>query len=159
MRLQGVPNDVLNNLNPLALIIFIPIMDKLVYPALRKAGINFTPLKRITFGFMINACAMAYSAIIQSQIYKKSPCGDFATTCDEPAPYSVWLQTPSYMLVGISEIFASITGLEYAYTKAPVRMKSLVMALFLLQNAWAAAIGQALTVVSEDPYLTWNYSE
>ncbi|KAF5317602.1 hypothetical protein D9758_018895 [Tetrapyrgos nigripes] len=45
-----------------------------------------------------------------------------------------------YILIAFSEIFASITGLEYAFTKAPKNMCSLklVMALFLLTNAFGA---------------------
>ena len=40
---------------------------------------------------------------------------------------NVWAQTPSYVLIAVSEILASITGLEYAFTKAPTSMRSLVM--------------------------------
>jgi POT family proton-dependent oligopeptide transporter len=47
MQLGGVPNDLINNLNPITLVIFIPIVDYFVYPALRKANIRFTPIKRI----------------------------------------------------------------------------------------------------------------
>ena len=49
----------------------------------------------------------------------------------------------SYVLVAFSEIFASITGLEYAFTKAPKNMKSLVMAVFLFASAISSAIGEA----------------
>ena len=43
MVTNGLPNDVLSNLDPFALIILIPICDLVLYPALRRAGINFTP--------------------------------------------------------------------------------------------------------------------
>lgn len=33
MERHGVPNDVITNLNPFSLLIFIPIMDFLVYPS------------------------------------------------------------------------------------------------------------------------------
>lgn len=158
MQLNGVPNDIITNLNPLTLIIFIPIMDNFVYPGLRKIGIRFTPIKRITVGFFFGSIAMVTSAVTQYYIYKTSPCGDEANTCDEPAPINVWVQTLPYFFVGISEIFASITGLEYAFTKAPKNMRSLVMAIFLFMTAISAAIGQALTALSEDPLLVWNYS-
>ena len=48
MVTNGVPNDVLSNLDPFALIIFIPICDVFLYPAIRCAGWNFTPLKKIS---------------------------------------------------------------------------------------------------------------
>ena len=48
-----------------------------------------------------------------------------------------------YILIAISEIFASITGLEYAFTKAPKNMRSLVMSVFLFMSAFSSAIGEA----------------
>ena len=47
-----------------------------------------------------------------------------------------------YILVAVSEILASITGLEYAFTKAPKNMRSLVMACFLFMTALSSAIGE-----------------
>ncbi|GAB7353162.1 hypothetical protein MBLNU459_g3695t1 [Dothideomycetes sp. NU459] len=158
MELNGVPNDVINNLNPISLIIFIPLMDMFVYPGLRKAGINFTPLKRICLGFMLAALAMIAACVTQYYIYKKGPCGHYMNTCDDPAPINVWVQTLPYVLIGVSEIFASITGLEYAFTKAPKNMRSLVMAVNLFMNAISAAISQAFVALSDDPLLVWNYA-
>jgi len=157
MQLNGIPNDVLNNLDPFALIILIPIFDMIIYPFFRKIGFNFTPLKRIAMGFITGALAMVWAAVIQYYIYKKSPCGHDAATCDDPAPINVWAQTGSYILIAISEIFASITGLEYAFSKAPKNMRSLVMSFFLFMSALSAAIGQAFNPLSEDPLLVWNY--
>lgn len=51
--------------------------------------------------------------------------------CETVAPINVWAQTGAYVLVGLAEIFSSITGLEYAYTKAPANMKSLVFGKLL----------------------------
>lgn len=53
-----------------------------------------------------------------------------------------------YVLIALSEIFASITGLEYAFTKAPKNMRSLVMSVFLFMSAVAAAIGEAFVCTS-----------
>ncbi|GAA5923233.1 hypothetical protein JCM6882_004929, partial [Rhodosporidiobolus microsporus] len=72
MNTHGLPNDILNNLDPFALIILIPILDIVIYPALRKAGINFSPIKRIFSGFMCGALAMMCAAVVQNEIYKRS---------------------------------------------------------------------------------------
>jgi len=164
MALHGLPNDVLSNLDPFALIILIPICDMLIYPALRRAKINFSPIKKITGGFITAALAMVWAAVLQHYIYKKSPCGSHAATCADKdgnaitVDINVWAQTGSYVLIAISEILASITGLEYAYTKAPANMKSLVMSVFLFMTAFSSAIGEAFVTVSADPLLVWNYS-
>ncbi|KAL9708586.1 hypothetical protein Ac2012v2_008255 [Leucoagaricus gongylophorus] len=159
MATHGLPNDVLSNLDPFALIIFIPLCDLLFYPALRRAGVNFSALKKITLGFFTGAAAMIWAAVVQHYIYKTSPCGVHANDCTglDTSPLNVWIQTGSYVLIAFSEIFASITGLEYAFTKAPKNMKSLVMAVFLFTSALASALGEAFVSLADDPLLVWNY--
>ena len=159
MTLNGVPNDIINNLNPLTLIVLIPIMDFVVFPALRHHNIHFTPLKRICCGFFIASIAMVASTVIQIYIYRTNPCGQYANRCTQtrPSPISVWWQAIPYILTATSEIFTVCTSLEYAFTKAPRNMRSLVMGVNILMHAFAAAIGQALVPLSEDPLLIWNY--
>ncbi|KAL5334966.1 POT family-domain-containing protein [Aspergillus crustosus] len=162
MELNGVPNDIINNFNPLALIIFIPIFDRFVYPGLRRAGIKFTPLKRITAGFLVAGSGMIVATVTQHYIYQLGECGKEANFCLEErnlhSPISVWIQALTYILGGISEILASVTSLEYAFTKAPKNMRSLVQAVALFMNAFSSAIGQALVGLSTDPLLVWNYA-
>jgi proton-dependent oligopeptide transporter, POT family len=164
MRLGGVPNDIVSNLNPIFIVILIPIMDKVVYPAFRKANIPFTPIKRITCGFGLAACAMISAAVTQHYIYQMSPCGKYANGCKDAdkkvlfADISVWVQILPYGLIGFSEIMASVTSLEYAYTKAPANMKSTVQAVALFMNAFSSALAQAFVYLAEDPLLVWNYS-
>lgn len=158
MKLNGLPNDVITNLNPFALIILIPIFDKFIYPALRKVGINFSPIKKITGGFFAGSAAMIWACVVQTYIYRNNACGKYVSNEEcEPSSINVWAQTGSYVLVSISEILASITSLEYAFTKAPRNMRSLVMAFNLFMLAISAAIGEAFVSLSADPLLEWNY--
>lgn len=157
MQTGSVPNDIMQNINPLTLVIFIPIMDRIVYPGLRRMGLHLGPMIRITLGFFFAACAMGYAAGIQSYIYSKPPYYDHPSG-NGKNDVSAGLIIPAYVLIGISEIFASITGLEYAYRKAPEKMKSLVMAIFLLTNCFGSILGFALVSVAEDPKLKWMYT-
>ncbi|KAI6115482.1 POT family-domain-containing protein [Pisolithus croceorrhizus] len=163
MSTHGLPNDVLSNLDPLALIIFIPLCDLVFYPALVRWRISFKPLQKIAWGFYTGSAAMVWAAVVQYYIYKTNPCGYHAATCVDSdgnplvSPLNVWIQSGSYVLIAFSEIFASITGLEYAFTKAPKNMRSLVMSMVLFTSAVAAAIGEAFVSLSTDPLLVWNY--
>ncbi|PBP26215.1 putative MFS peptide transporter [Diplocarpon rosae] len=168
MKLGGVPNDIVSNFNPLFIVILIPLMDHVIYPAFRRAGINFSPIKRITCGFFLASMAMISACVVQSYIYKQSPCGDNnASSCTIPigdpdgekwtSNISVWVQILPYGLIGFSEILASVTSLEYAFTKAPVNMRSTITAVALFMNAISSALAQALTALAEDPLLVWNY--
>jgi POT family proton-dependent oligopeptide transporter len=158
MSLHGLPNDVISNLDPFALLIFIPLCDLFIYPTLRKMGIRFTPIKRITAGFFTGSMAMVWACVVQAYIYKKSECGTHAAGDDcANVDINVWAQTGSYVLIALSEIFASITSLEYGFSKAPKNMRSLVAAFALFMTAISAAIGEAFVPLSEDPLLVWNY--
>jgi POT family proton-dependent oligopeptide transporter len=128
MALHGTPNDLLQNLDPIALCIFIPILDcgsahqhtllslansvmvLLVglYPFLRKFKINFSPVRRIFTGFLLVSSSMVYASVLQHFIYT-SPSKSI----------HVWIQAPAYIFVAISEAFVIVTGLELAFTQAP----------------------------------------
>lgn len=159
MELHNLPNDILQAINSIAIIVFIPIFEKFLYPFIRR----FTPFKPITkifWGFMFASIAMIYAAVLQHFIYNAGPCYDHPLSCGDGSPNRVHvaIQVPNYVLIAISEIFASITGLEYAYTKAPVSMKSFITSLFLVTNAFGSALGIALSSTSEDPKLVWTYT-
>lgn len=147
MALHGTPNDLLQNLDPIALIIFIPMLDLGLYPLLRKLGINFDPVSRIFTGFLLASISMVYAAVLQHYIYISAPNS-----------IHVWIQAPAYVLVALSEAFIIITGLELAFTQAPKTLRSFVSALFWLTIGIAAAICIGLAPVSQDPYLVWMYA-
>lgn len=162
MNLGSTPNDIVAKLNPIFIVILIPIMDFFVYPGLRKMGVQLSPIKKITAGFALSSFAMVSACVIQYYIYTMSPCGSHInklskTRKDCNADISVWVQAFPYGLIGMSEIMASITKLEYAYTKAPANMKSTIQAVALSTSAVSAALGQAFVGLSEDPLLVWNY--
>ena len=161
MELHGLPNDVLQVIDSITIIVFIPICEHLLYPFIRR----FTPFKAITkisLGFMFGTAAMVYAAILQHYIYKAGPCYDEPLACEGfvgvPNHIHIALQAPAYVLIALSEIFASITGLEYAYTKAPISMKSFIMSLYLLSTAVGSAIGIALSSTSRNPKFVWSYT-
>ncbi|KAI8969250.1 POT family-domain-containing protein [Mycotypha africana] len=154
-RPEGFPNDIMNNFDPIALIVFIPITDGFLYPLLRRLKINFAIQKRITAGFIFGALAMVYAAVVQHYIYI-DPL--FAESGGRTSHVSVFLQIPCYFLIAFSEIFASISSNEYAYTHAPKSMKSLVSALSLWPSCVAALISLAISPSSHDPNMVWVYT-
>ncbi|KAF4808444.1 Peptide transporter PTR2 [Colletotrichum siamense] len=166
MEGHGMPNDFMQNFDPISILVFTPILDKVVYPLLRKAGIELKPIMRITIGFWLGALCLAYAAIVQHLIYKAGPCYEAPGACPEglsngaslPNHVHIAVQTPAYVFIGLSEIFISVTGLEYAYTKAPPNMKSFVQSIYLFTNAFGSAISEALVSVAVDPKFLWMYT-
>jgi proton-dependent oligopeptide transporter, POT family len=157
------------NLNPISIIIMIPIFDRVIYPFLRSRGINFSPIKRITTGFLVAGLAMVYAAVLEKHIWDTSPCGPDSEFYRQPAnceidgahasaPINVWVVSGPYILVGMAEIFASITSLEYAFTKAPKRMKSVVTAFSQFQTAISSALNFALVAVNVENKFVWLFA-
>lgn len=134
-----------------------PVLDTVVYPFLRKRGIRFTPLKKICAGFIVASFSMVWASVLQYYVYKTSGYYDDPTMEEYKSPINVWAVTGVYILIAISEIFASVTTLEYAFTKAPKNMRSLVMAVQLFTTAFSAALAQAFTPLTLDPLVVWNY--
>ncbi|KAL8956667.1 MAG: hypothetical protein Q9183_006247, partial [Haloplaca sp. 2 TL-2023] len=97
MELHGAPNDLINNIDPIALVIFIPIADIFLYPGLERLHIRFTPIKRIACGFAMASASMITACVVQYYIYKLGACGYYPSDpdCENQAPINVWVQTLS----------------------------------------------------------------
>ncbi|KAG9669737.1 hypothetical protein KCU99_g6465, partial [Aureobasidium melanogenum] len=157
MQTHGIPNDVFQNLSALTVILAMPLVQNLLYPLLRRLHIPHPPIYRITAGFFLQAGAMAYAAGVQKMIYNTGPCYDMPNKCltphSSPGPnhISVAIQIPAYVLDGLAGIFFYPTGQEYAYSKAPSSMKSLVQSILMVTVGLGAALAFALSPAYKDP--------
>lgn len=164
MQTHGVPNDLFQVMNPISVIILLPMVHNLLFPFLRKVKIPFRPVSRMTLGFVLEAVAMAYAAILQNAVYKTGPCFEHPRVCaaagsaGRPNNISAFLQLPIYVIEGFGEIFSSAAGYEYAYTKAPASMKSVIQAIFLLSAATGNFLGFSMSPLYIDPKLTIFFS-
>jgi len=105
-------------LNPILVMIFIPLFNYVVYPLLGLL-VELTPLRKMSIGLFITAASFASSAWIQEQL-------------DAGREMSLAWQAMPYLILTISEIFVSVTAYEFAYTQAPRKLKSFIMSFFLL---------------------------
>ena len=163
METHGIPNDIMYNINPLTVLILLPLLDRLVYPFLHRIGIPFYPITKITLGFVLCSCAMIYAALVQHIIYQSPPCYEYPLSQDchggkVPNQVHIGLQVPAYVLIAFSEVFLVPTSNEYAFTKAPVSMKSLIAAMNMSTVALGSLLAITITPWVVDPKLTWVYA-
>jgi dipeptide/tripeptide permease len=158
MTTNGAPNDLLGNFNPLTIIITTPFMGYVLYPLLNRYKIKFGRISRITCGFIIAALSSTFGAIIQWRVYKTSPCGYQASTCDGVSPLSVWWQVPIMVFAAWGECFCAVTSYELAYARAPPSMRGLLTAIFLFMNGLASAMGEILIPATKDPWLIYIWA-
>ncbi len=105
-------------LNAVFILLLIPVFHYWIYPAISRV-FPLSPLRKIGLGLVITATSFVIIAWIESQL----------TAGLKP---NIGWQIPAYILLSAGEVMVSITSLEFAYTQAPKRMKSVIMTLYLL---------------------------
>ncbi|XP_032362333.1 solute carrier family 15 member 1b [Etheostoma spectabile] len=65
--------DQMQTVNPILILVLVPIVDSVIYPLIAKCKLNFTPLKRMTVGMFLAALAFIAAALVQIQIDKTLP--------------------------------------------------------------------------------------
>lgn len=68
-----VQPDQMQTVNPILILVLVPIMDSIVYPLISKCNLNFSPLKRMTVGMFFAALAFVAAALVQIQIDNSLP--------------------------------------------------------------------------------------
>ncbi|KAJ5483809.1 hypothetical protein N7539_006009 [Penicillium diatomitis] len=157
MKTYGIPNDILAMLNPIFVLVTVPVLNKVVYPLMSRIGCPLRPTARMAIGFFITAASMAVAAGVEEMVYRAPPCYRHPQKCPavvadaQPNDVSVALQVPVYFLGAVGEVFFSVSGSEFAYNQAPAGMKSIVQAIFASTNAGSAVLGLALSPAARDP--------
>ncbi|WP_257463278.1 POT family MFS transporter [Archangium lipolyticum] len=107
----------LQALNPLMVMLLIPLNSFVLFPFLERRGIQITPLRRMGAGMFITSGAYVLVALIQ-------------LTLDGGNKISVLWQAAPYLVLTLGEVLVSATGLEFAYSQAPREMKGTLMSLW-----------------------------
>jgi dipeptide/tripeptide permease len=158
---NGVPNDLLWNLNPIATVVFTPILIYGLFPFLRRHGIRCGHVSRMTVGFLLASVSSFYGAFLQWRIYRTSPCGYHATGCGTGSGVShisVWVQSPIYIINALSQLLAWTAAYEIAYLQSPNHMKSVTLSVLLFVGIFDNAISAACAAAITDPYLIWVWA-
>lgn len=106
--------------NPALILVMIPLFNLWIYPTVNKIY-RMTPLRKIGIGLFLAAVSFLVSAWLEARIAAGG------------APSVGW-QVLGYVIITASEIMVSITVIEFSYTQAPPRMKSLAQTLNLVST-------------------------
>ena len=117
LGIEWLPSQI-NAINPIMIMVFIPIFAWLIYPGLNKV-FPLTPLRKMGIGFFVAVPSFLIPAWIEMQINAGH------------LPNIIW-QLLAYVFLTAAEVFISITALEFSYTQAPKKMKSLILGFFLI---------------------------
>jgi len=123
--------------NPLLVMLLIPVFSYLVYPRLNKV-FTLTPLRKIAIGMFITVIAFTIASLAQQRIDQGG------------TPHISW-QLLAYVVLTSAEVMISITCLEFSYTQAPARMKSFIMAFFMMSIAAGNLFTSAVNFFIQNP--------
>ncbi|MDP9097765.1 MAG: MFS transporter [Verrucomicrobiota bacterium] len=119
----------IQTVNPIFILIMLPLFSYFVYPLVGRV-VTLTPLRRIGAGLFVTAGAFFIVAMIQTRL-------DGGLK-----PNIIW-QVWAFVVLTAGEILVSPTHLEFSYTQAPVKLKSLVMCTYTI----AISLGNVFTAV------------
>jgi len=123
--------------NPLLVMLLIPFFTYVLYPAINRF-FKLTPLRKISIGMFVAVLAFSISSIAQTRI-------------DSGITPSISWQLFAYIALTSAEVMISITCLEFSYTQAPRKMKSFVMAFFMLSIAVGNLFTSAVNFLIQNP--------
>jgi POT family proton-dependent oligopeptide transporter len=120
-------SSMMQALNPALVMILIPLNNALVYPLLKRMGIKVTALRRMGTGIALAGVAWVIVGVLQLWI-------------DGGHAVSIVWQIAPYVVLTLGEVLVSATGLEFAYSQAPLAMKGTITSFWNLSvtvgNLW-----------------------
>uniref|UniRef100_A0A3B3UEL0 Solute carrier family 15 member 1 n=1 Tax=Poecilia latipinna TaxID=48699 RepID=A0A3B3UEL0_9TELE len=84
--------------NPILILIMVPVVDFIIYPLISKCKLNFTPLRRMTVGMFLAALAFVAAALVQLQIDASLP--DFPSSTEQQAKFINMVDRPIDITAG-----------------------------------------------------------
>ncbi len=129
----------MQTVNPALVMILIPLNNLVVFPWLRKRGHPLTALGKMTAGMALAGLSWVAAGIIQimidgdPKIVMLYPLNG-QLTAGTMVQSEVWIywQILPYVLLTLAEVLVSATGLEFAYSQAPLSMKGVIMSFWNL---------------------------
>ncbi|XP_004715094.1 solute carrier family 15 member 3, partial [Echinops telfairi] len=138
--------------NVVVVVILVPVKDHLLDPFLVRHNVLPSTLRKMVLGMFFGFTSVIVAGILEMERlqyihHNETVPQQIGQDTYYAAPLSIGWQIPQYLLIGISEIFASIPGLEFAYSEAPRAMKGAVMGIFFCLSGVGSLLGSGLVAL------------
>ncbi|XP_046499530.1 solute carrier family 15 member 3 isoform X1 [Equus quagga] len=142
--------------NVIVLLILVPVKDHLLDPLLLRCKLLPSALQQMALGMVFGFTSVVVAGVLEMERLEyirnnQTVSQQIGEKIYYAAPLSIWWQIPQYLLIGISEIFASIPGLEFAYSEAPRSMQGAIMGIFFCLSGVGSLLGSSLVALLSLP--------
>ncbi|OWF48094.1 solute carrier family 15 member 4-like [Mizuhopecten yessoensis] len=152
-------------------ILLIPLVDRVLYPYLARRGRPITMVTRISIGMVFACLAVLLAGVVENQRLKhiylcdhdgQQFCTNFTIQQKignenfDAANMTVFWQIPQYALIGVSEVFTCVAGIDFAYQMAPRSMKGIIMGIFHLFTGIGSFLGIGVMYSFQDVWFYGN---
>ncbi|XP_014804243.1 PREDICTED: solute carrier family 15 member 3 [Calidris pugnax] len=146
--------------NVVVLLVLVPLKDHLIDPFLARRGLLPSALKQMAMGMFFSLASILAAGLLERQrlqyVLQDQTVLQLIGGNRYPAvTLPIWWQVPQYLLMGISELFTSIPGLEFAYAEAPKSMKGAIMGVFFFITGVGSLLGWGLLTLLSLPTHGW----
>ncbi|OQS04080.1 Proton-dependent Oligopeptide Transporter (POT) Family [Thraustotheca clavata] len=141
-----ISSAMLSMFDSIVILVFVPIFNQFLYPAIESCGIKLTILRKMATGFVVAAVCMLIAGILENYRKTSEMIPGVSSNCADSSEFlpmsriSVWWQTPQYLLVGIAEILISIPSYDLFYSEVPESMRSVCQAMNLLTTTLGSVV-------------------
>ncbi|NWI67947.1 S15A3 protein, partial [Todus mexicanus] len=147
--------------NTVALLALIPLKDRVIDPFLARQKLLPSPLKQMALGTFFGLTSILAAGILEHERLRDGRRDQtmlqlLGKNRSEAAALPVWWQVPQYLLLGVSELFTNIPGLEFAYTEAPRSMRGATTGLFIFTSGVGLLLGSGLWTLLSLPTHGWT---
>ncbi|XP_020224501.1 protein NRT1/ PTR FAMILY 4.6-like [Cajanus cajan] len=147
------------------ILILAPIYDHVIIPFVRKVTkteMGITHLQRIGIGLVLSIFSMAVAAIVEVKRKNVAIHSGLLDDATKPLPITFFWIALQYLFLGSADLFTFAGMLEFFFTEAPIRMRSLASSLswvslaigYYLSSAIVSIVNSVTSIGSHKPWLS-----
>ncbi|KAJ6291596.1 hypothetical protein OIU76_023637 [Salix suchowensis] len=129
-----VPAATLQTFIGFAIMVFIPVYDRIVVPISRhltRKPSGITMLQRIGIGMVFSVISMVIAALVETKRLENAKDHGLIDLPKVAIPMSIWWLAPQYILCGVADVLTIVGLQEFCYNQVPKDLRSLGISIFL----------------------------
>ncbi|RLN76738.1 hypothetical protein BBO99_00007321 [Phytophthora kernoviae] len=164
---KQIPGAMLGVFDPIVIVICIPILDSIVYPAYTKwAGKSPSQFGKSAVGLVVAIVGIFWAGIFEVirrnagalQDANGDPILDGGSS--QPMNNISWAAAiPNYVFIALAECLINVTSYDLVYSSVPMSLKSMAQAVILFMSSMGSILTSVFTIMFSKSLPSDNLNE